>query len=263
MGKSDFNDYEGFVEKFKPKKTTDDCYTPDWVYDFVKDWVDANVCKLAGHRIVRPFFPGGDYEHYEYKTGDIVLDNPPFSILAKIRRFYTVHGIKYFLFAPALTLAAAKVNNFETFICAHLDVVYNNGAVVRTSFVTNLIREGGIWAAGTMYKAFEAQKKKEAQKTSKTLKKLSYPDTVITPANLGRLVVRGIELRIPDKEVLKISALDCQRVNGRGIFGGGWLVSERAAAERAAAERAAAERLTLSARELKIIANLGKNDHEI
>lgn len=23
-----FNDYDGFVEKFKPKKTTDDCYTP-------------------------------------------------------------------------------------------------------------------------------------------------------------------------------------------------------------------------------------------
>ena len=23
-----FNDYEGFVEKFKPKRTTDDCYTP-------------------------------------------------------------------------------------------------------------------------------------------------------------------------------------------------------------------------------------------
>lgn len=23
-----FEDYEGFVEKFKPKKTTDDCYTP-------------------------------------------------------------------------------------------------------------------------------------------------------------------------------------------------------------------------------------------
>ena len=27
------NDYEGFVEKFKPKKTTDDCYTPPLVYD--------------------------------------------------------------------------------------------------------------------------------------------------------------------------------------------------------------------------------------
>lgn len=23
-----FEDYDGFVEKFKPKKTTDDCYTP-------------------------------------------------------------------------------------------------------------------------------------------------------------------------------------------------------------------------------------------
>lgn len=23
-----FEDYEGFVEKFKTKKTTDDCYTP-------------------------------------------------------------------------------------------------------------------------------------------------------------------------------------------------------------------------------------------
>ena len=28
-----FDDYDGFVEKFKPKKTTDDCYTPPAVYD--------------------------------------------------------------------------------------------------------------------------------------------------------------------------------------------------------------------------------------
>lgn len=31
-----FNDYEGFVEKFKPKKTTDDCYTPPEIYEAVK-----------------------------------------------------------------------------------------------------------------------------------------------------------------------------------------------------------------------------------
>lgn len=36
MAKTQFDDYEGFVNKFKPKKTTDDCYTPDWVYEFVK-----------------------------------------------------------------------------------------------------------------------------------------------------------------------------------------------------------------------------------
>lgn len=28
-------DYKDFVEKFKPKKTTDDCYTPEEVYDAV------------------------------------------------------------------------------------------------------------------------------------------------------------------------------------------------------------------------------------
>lgn len=29
--------YEKFVEKFKPKKTTDDCYTPPEVYKLIKD----------------------------------------------------------------------------------------------------------------------------------------------------------------------------------------------------------------------------------
>lgn len=33
-----FNDYEGFVAKFQPKKTTDDCYTPPAVYEAVKAW---------------------------------------------------------------------------------------------------------------------------------------------------------------------------------------------------------------------------------
>ena len=32
-------EYKAFVEKFKPKKTTDDCYTPDNVYEAVLEWV--------------------------------------------------------------------------------------------------------------------------------------------------------------------------------------------------------------------------------
>ena len=31
-------DYKEFVDKFKPKKTTDDCYTPPEIYEAVKDW---------------------------------------------------------------------------------------------------------------------------------------------------------------------------------------------------------------------------------
>ena len=29
-------EYDAFVEKFKPKKTTDDCYTPPLVYDAIR-----------------------------------------------------------------------------------------------------------------------------------------------------------------------------------------------------------------------------------
>lgn len=32
------NTYEEFIDKFKPKKTTDDCYTPGAIYEVVKDW---------------------------------------------------------------------------------------------------------------------------------------------------------------------------------------------------------------------------------
>nr|DAU28131.1 MAG TPA: DNA N-6-adenine-methyltransferase [Caudoviricetes sp.] len=95
--------YEEFVEKFKPKLTTDDCYTPPIVYDAVADWVAAEY-KLNRSRFVRPFYPGGDYEAFDYSGGVVVVDNPPFSILAQIVKYYTAHGIPFFLFAPSLTL---------------------------------------------------------------------------------------------------------------------------------------------------------------
>ncbi len=44
--KTAFEDYEGFVEKFKPKKTTDDCYTPEPVYEAIKGGVSANLMPL-------------------------------------------------------------------------------------------------------------------------------------------------------------------------------------------------------------------------
>lgn len=50
--------YEEFVEKFKPKKTTDDCYTPPVVYEAVKSWA-INEYGLQGRKIERPFYPGG------------------------------------------------------------------------------------------------------------------------------------------------------------------------------------------------------------
>ena len=31
--------YDEFVEKFQPKLTTDDCYTPQAIYNTVLEWV--------------------------------------------------------------------------------------------------------------------------------------------------------------------------------------------------------------------------------
>ena len=94
-------DYKAFVDKFKPKKTTDDCYTPEPVFRVVLDY----VCDRYGidpAAIVRPFWPGGDYQKEAYPAGCCVVDNPPFSILSRIVNWYMLHGVRFFLFAPAL-----------------------------------------------------------------------------------------------------------------------------------------------------------------
>ena len=47
-------EYEAFVDKFKPKLTTDDCYTPPEVYEVVKNWACAKY-GIDPAKIVRPF----------------------------------------------------------------------------------------------------------------------------------------------------------------------------------------------------------------
>ena len=247
-------DYDGFVEKFKPKLTTDDCYTPAPVYKAVKEWVAENIMPLDGVPVVRPFWPGGDFESYDYPEGCVVIDNPPFSIMAKIRRFFHARGIKYFLFAPALTLvnSAKELANESCYIVSHCNVTYENGAVVCTSFVTNLDCGGtGVWLAGDLFKKIEAVN--EACKVSAENPVYDYPDNVITPARLGKIAVRGITMRIPKDHAHAVSSLDAMRP--KSIYGGGWLISEKAAAEKAAAR----DRFywPLSDREKEIVRGLG------
>lgn len=90
-----FEDYEGFVEKFKSKKTTDDCMTPPEIYEVVKNYACARW-NIEPAKVVRPFWPGGDYKNFDYSGGKVVIDNPPFSILAKICVTYLEAGIPFF-----------------------------------------------------------------------------------------------------------------------------------------------------------------------
>ena len=262
-----FNDnpeYDQFVTKFEPKKTTDDCYTPPLVYDAIRDW----VCKkynINPETIVRPFYTGGDFEHFAYPEGCLVLDNPPFSILSEICKFYLDRGIRYFLFAPSLTAFGGRsVTLHMNHIFCDADITYENGAVVRTAFVSNLDTETIAETAPDLRKAIATAMNQIKAKNARPVPKYEYPMHVLTAAMLQRYAHYGVNFSVRRSDCTVIGALDSQRERKKTIFGGGLLLSERAAAERAAAERAAAERAaahiwSLSDRELQIIRELGKD----
>ena len=251
------DDYNEFVDKFKPKLTTDDCYTPPIVYDAVADYV-AEKYQLDRDDFVRPFYPGGDYESFEYDAGCVVVDNPPFSILSQIIKFYTKRGIRFFLFAPALT-TFGTVKDLCCAVCANCQITYENGAVVNTNFVTNMSANRAE-TAPELYKRVNIADKINTSQGKTELPKYEYPYEVLTAARMNYIAKYGIELAIPAEETAFIRMMDAQYSKGKAIFGGGYLLSERAAAERAAAERAAAERWELSPREKEIIARLKRDD---
>lgn len=248
--------YEEFVEKFKPKKTTDDCYTPPKVYEAIAEWV-ANEYGLDREKFVRPFYPGGDYEAFDYTNGAIVVDNPPFSICSKIVDFYINRNIPFFLFAPNLTLFGLLRNRACTALVVDACVVYDNGANVKTSFLTNL--EPCTLRARTvpsLYRAIKKAVEETRKETTVQRQKYKLPYHVAQSARLNPYSRFGIEIRIPRDESVFISALDSQKEQKKAIFGGGLLVSNRVAA---ALEKAALEKAiewTLSDQEKEIAKNL-------
>lgn len=220
--------YEKFVEKFKPKKTTDDCYTPPIVYNAVTDFV-AQEYGLDKTHFVRPFYPGGDFENYEY-NGKIVVDNPPFSILAKILDFYIENNIKFFLFAPTLTAVSTQRDRACTYVITSVKITYENGAVVNTSFVTNLDQaEIRIRTSPELYEAVKTANDENRKINTKQLPKYKYPPNVITATMIGSLSQWGIDLKIPRAKAVRISALQSQKELKKEIFGEGLLVSDKIA----------------------------------
>lgn len=266
--------YGDFVDKFKQKLTTDDCYTPPEVYDIVRDFVNEKVAPLAGRKIIRPFFPGGNYEDLsQYPRGCVVLDNPPFSIYSKIVRFYLDNGIDFFLFGPSLTLfTPGKIRGLCYIVC-NVGIVYENGASVATGFATSLV--GGddlIWVRGDLRKMIIDTQRKEQD-----LNRYSLPRNILTSARIGRICrCQDSDLRIKFNEAERITNLDGLKEIGEGLFGSGYILSSEAAERaeeeliksiREAAERAeeelrekelAAIKIELSDRERAIIAEMDK-----
>lgn len=255
---ADNPEYDAFVDKFKPKKTTDDCYTPPLIYDTVLNWV-CNRYNIDPGCVIRPFYPGGDYQADTYPPGCLVLDNPPFSILSQIIQFYLDRDINFFLFAPSLTcLGGRKTVMRINHIVTNSDITYENGAVVRTAFVTNLDRDIVLQTAPDLRAEIAAASALIAEQTKKTLPKYAYPFHVVTAAAAQYMALHGVTFIVRREDCCFIPALDSQKAHGKVIFGGGLLLSDRAAAEKAAAEKAARIAWELSNREKQIVATLGK-----
>ena len=261
QSKEGFGDYAAFVEKFKPKKTSDDCITPPEIYAVVLDYVRERW-GVDADDVVRPFWPGGDYESFDYPEGCCVVDNPPFSILSKIQEFYLQRGIRFFLFAPSLTCLSGRrvVMKVDHIVC-DCNITYANGAVVRTGFVTNLDEEHVLEADPVLGDRLNEANKARLKEQKRQVGNYEYPDNVLTAARAQWFAAHHTPFKLKRADAEPISALDEQKKRGKGIFGGGLLLSsraaaERAAAERAAAERAAAERWHLSRREIAIVQRL-------
>ena len=126
-------------------------------------------------------------------------------------------------------------------IICDADITYENGAVVRTAFVTSF---GGAIAqtAPGLGEAVRLAMKKIKTEKKREIPKYTYPSYVLTAAMLQRYSHYGIDFRVEREDCTFISKLDSQRDMGKAIFGGGLLLSEKAAAEKAAAEKAAAEK---------------------
>ena len=262
-------EYKEFVDKFKPKLTTDDCYTPENIYAAVRDWVFEHYNLPEDTPVVRPFWPGGDYERAEYPVGCVVIDNPPFSQIAAIEQFYLNNGIRFFLFAPALTILKSD-KRLHYAICGET-VTYENGAKVNTSFVTSM-GEHLLETCPDLADRIATENRKNEKAIRKQVPKYEYPMEVVTAARCNFYAQNGIVYRLRHEDTHFIRRLDAQG-KGNGIFGAGFLISKRAAAaraaaeraaaaraaaERAAAERAAAVRWKLSEREERIVSQLGE-----
>ena len=236
--RQDGNDeYNEFLEKFEDKRTTDDCYTPPRVYDAVADWTAATY-GVDRSTFVRPFYPGGDYQRFDYPEGCVVVDNPPFSIETEIIRWYCARGVRFLLFGPTLT-AFSGFGEDVTYLLCDGEITYENGAVVDTSFVTNLDPDYVVRTAPDLTAAIKAADKESRAEVAKPVNlKYRYPPEVLTAVMASSWSALGIDFRVRKGGATLVRALDAMKPHGKGIYGSGLLLCERAKAD---AERAKAD----------------------
>ena len=257
-----FHDYESFLAKFADNpKTTDDCFTPKDVYEAVVRYV-GTVVDLSDKVILRPFFPGGDYENAEYPENGIVIDNPPFSMFLPIVKFFTARRIPFFLFGPGMTIVWAS--KYCTVLCINNNIVFENGASVACNFASNLF--GDIVAmTAPMLSDFIAACK--SQNTKQKQSQYVYPDNMLCVSELQAICKGGVDFAVSRDETHMIDKMDLHPKKCN-IFGTRFLVSDdvvrrkQEALELSKEEQAKAGtfvQIELSEREKRIVERLNQS----
>ena len=252
-----FHDYESYVAKFQNKeKTTDDTYTPADVYEAVLAYV-RSIYPMEGKEILRPFYPGGDYEHAEYPEDGVVIDNPPFSMFTNICKFYSERGIPFFLFGPGLTIFSCL--KYCSVVVVASEIEFSNGAKVRCNFATNLLGDVLVTSSPSLSKGIAAC---PSQSQKARLPKYQYPKEVLSVSDF-QTMAKGDEafsIRRSEAKIIRNIDLHPKKSN---LFGDHLLVSKaaavKAAAVKAAAVKAAAVKavpIELSERERRIVDEL-------
>ena len=243
-----FHDYDSFVAKFNDvAKTTDDCYTPKDIFDEVVKYV-GTIVNLSDKLILRPFFPGGDYENAEYPDNGVVIDNPPFSLFTNIVRFYSARQIPFFLFGPGMTIASCC--KYCTAVIINTTVRWDNGAQVRLNFASNLFGDLYMTTAPELNKAIKAC---PSQNQTRGLPTYAYPEELLSVSDMQTICGGGVKFSISRHEAVIVKKLDNKPMDS-GLFGDHFLLSADKAAAKAAAKNVI--HIPLSDRERRIVEKL-------
>ena len=239
-----FRDYESFISKFTENpKTTDECWTPQDVYEAVVKYV-GEITDLTDKVILRPFYPGGDYINAEYPENGVVIDNPPFSMFTSICAFYAQSGIPFFLFGPGLTIASCC--RYCTAVIVSSQIKFTNGAIIKCNFATNLM---GDVIMTTSIRLDELIRHCPSQTAKAKLPKYCYPDEVLSVSDFQTMAKGFEDFSVLRNEVHIIKDLDRFPKKG-GLFGDHLLVTKAAAVKAAAVK---VQHIGLSEREQKTI----------
>lgn len=260
-----FHDYESFLAKFNDiPKTTDDCFTPQDVFEAVVAFVGSKI-DMKDKVILRPFFPGGDYINAIYPKNGIIIDNPPFSIFTDIIKFYTARQIPFFLFGQGKTIFSCC--KYCTAIIVSDSLTYENGARIYTNFASNLFGDTIVMTAPKLNDMIFSC---PSQSLKANLPTYKYPRELLSFSQMQTICRGGLDFSVNRNECQIVRNIDN---HPKSLFGDHILLSSSKADEKTEAVDRAKEyirmkieksdtyfNIELSERECRIIKRLNKNN---